>query len=247
MIDAVAVKNSEIDAFNDVNAFLSWEEGCYWSRIQQIVIKKLNCGLNSAKSVLEVGCGKSVYLQMVNQENSIAVGVDISKSLLKLNENSERVLGDGENLSFAPKSFDYVFCVGSIHHMPNKNAAITEIAKVCKKNLFIIEPHSMSSNWFYWAARQTVLHIFGYERVKKLAGFVAPHETFVSKNNIEKNLPDFRVKFHFYSPFRAPPLKALSKIDFEPINVFLEKIPGIRRMGTYIVAEAERIEVAKSC
>jgi len=203
--------------------------------------------LNSAKTVLEVGCGKSVYLSMANQENSIAVGVDISKSLLKLNEQGERVLGDGENLSFAPQSFDYVFAVGSIHHMPNKDAAIAEIAKVCKKSLFIIEPHSMSANWFYWAARKTMLRLLGYERVKKMAGFVAPNESFVSKSNIEKNLPGFKVKFYFYSPFRAPPLKALSRINFEPLNAFLEKIPGVRRMGTYIVAEAERIPRCTVC
>ena len=184
---------------------------------------------------------------MVNEENSIAVGVDISKSLLKLNENGERVLGDGENLSFAPQSFDYVFCVGSIHHMPNKDVAIGEIAKVCKKSLFIIEPHSLSANWLYWAARKTALRLFGYERVKKWAGFVAPNESFVSKGVIEKNLPGFRVKFRFYSPFRAPPLKALSRVDFESINSFLEKVPGIRRMGTYIVAEAERIQGYTPC
>lgn len=153
-MNSTVVKNSEMAAFNDTEAFLSWEEGPYWSRVQQNVVEKLHSELNNAESVLEVGCGKSVYLPMVDEATSFAVGVDISKALLKLNEHGERVLGDGENLSFVPQSFDYVFCVGSIHHMPDKDQAITEIAKVCRKNLFIIEPHSMSANWFYWAVER---------------------------------------------------------------------------------------------
>lgn len=238
---SVVVKNSEMAAFNDTEAFLSWEEGPYWTRVQQIFAPKLSSELNKASTVLEVGCGKSVYLSMVKDSNLHVVGVDISKALLKLNSHGERVLGDGENLAFAPQSFDYVLCVGSIHHMPDKEQAINEIAKVCKKNLFIIEPHSMSANWFYWAARKGILRLFGYEKVKKWAGFVAPHESFVSKRTIEKNLPDFRINIKFYSPFRAPPLKIFSRINFGAINNFLEKVPGIRRMGTYIVIEAERV------
>ena len=78
---------------------------------------------------------------MADKKNSIAVGMDISKALLKLNKDSERVLGDGENLSFVPSSFDYVICIGSIHHMPDKDQALKEIAKVCKDKIFIIEPH----------------------------------------------------------------------------------------------------------
>jgi ubiquinone/menaquinone biosynthesis C-methylase UbiE len=242
MVDSVTVKNSEMVAFNDTDAFLSWEEGPYWSRVQKNVIAKLDTDLNSANSVLEVGCGKSVYLPLIRNHDAIAVGVDLSKALLSLNEKGQKVLGDGENLAFAPKSFDYVFAVGSVHHMPDKDKAIAEIASVCKKNLYIIEPHSMSANWFYWAARKVILRLFGYEKVKKWAGFVAPHESFVSKGTIVKSLPDFKLKIKFYSPFRAPPLKAFSRINFESINGFLEKLPGIRRMGTYIVIEAERIQ-----
>lgn len=229
-----------MEAFDDAQAFLSWEEGSYWNRVQQIVIEKINSNIDTAESVLEVGCGKSVYLPLVKDQNTIAVGLDLSKALLKLNEQGERVLGDGENLAFTPQSFDYVICVGSIHHMPNKGGAIIEIAKVCKKKLFIIEPNAQSSNWLYWVARKVILGIFGYERVKKWVGFVAPYETFVSKSTIKKNLPDFTIKIKFYSPFRAPPLKAFSKMDFGKLNNFLEKIPGIRRMGTYIMIEAER-------
>jgi hypothetical protein len=124
--------------------------------------------------------------------------------------------------------------------MPNKDQALTEIAKVCKHKIFIIEPHSMSVNWLYWAMRKFAIFTFGYERVKKLAGFVAPHESFVSKKLIEQNLSDFHFKIKFYSPFRAPPLKALSRINFEAINNFLERLPGIRRLGTYIIIEGER-------
>jgi ubiquinone/menaquinone biosynthesis C-methylase UbiE len=240
-MDANIVKNSEMTAFNDTEAFLSWEEGPYWTRVQQNIIKKLSAQFNKVESVLEVGCGKSVYLPLTEKKGGIAVGMDISKSLLKLNTRCERVLGDGENLAFAPSSFDYVFVVGAIHHMPDKDRGLKEISKVCKNKLLIIEPHSMSLNWIYWVIRKIAISLFGYEKVKKWAGFVAPHESFVSKKMVEKNLSDFQFKITFCSPFRAPPLKALSRINFEAINMFLEKIPGIRRMGTYIIIEGERI------
>jgi ubiquinone/menaquinone biosynthesis C-methylase UbiE len=194
------------------------------------------------RPLLEVGCGKSVYLPLVDRKRTVAVAVDISKTLLVLNKHTERILGDGENLAFAPQSFDYVFCIGSIHHMPNKDQALNEIAKVCRKKIYIFEPHSMSANWFYWGARKAIIRLFGYEKVKKWAGFVAPYESFVSKRTIEKNLSgNFRIKIKFYSPFRAPPLKAFNKLNFGRLNDFLEKVPGIRRTGTYIAIEAERI------
>jgi ubiquinone/menaquinone biosynthesis C-methylase UbiE len=240
-MDSVAVKSSEMTAFNDADAFLSWEEGPYWTRMQKMVIKKVSSQLKDAESILEVGCGKSVYLPIADKNDLIAVGVDISKALLRLNKNGLLVLGDGEKLSFAQSSFDYVICIGSIHHMPDKAIAIKEIAKVCKYKIFIIEPHSMSANWLYWAMRKLAIFTFGYDRVKKWAGFVAPHESFLSKKTIVENLEDFELKIKFYSPFRAPPLKALSRINFESMNDLLEKVPGIRRMGTYIVVEAERV------
>jgi len=240
-MDSTRVKSSEMNAFKDTEAFLSWEEGPYWTRVRERIVEKLSFQFSHAESVLEVGCGKSVYLPMVDEKCSIAVGIDISKDLLRLNKRCERVLGDGENLSFAPFSFDFVFVVGALHHMPNKDQGLKEIAKVCKDRLFIIEPHSMSLNWIYWAMRKVAIRLFGYERVKKWAGFVAPDESFVSKRLVEEHLSDFRLQIKFYSPFRAPPLKALSRINFEAINNFLEKIPGVRRIGTYIIIEGERI------
>jgi ubiquinone/menaquinone biosynthesis C-methylase UbiE len=240
-VKSIIVKRSEMNAFKDTEAFLTWEEGPYWTRVQQCIVEKLFSQFKGAEKVLEVGCGKSVYLPMVDAHSSTAVGIDISKALLRLNKGCERVLGDGENLSFAPCSFDFVFVVGALHHMPNKDEGLKEIAMVCKDRLLIIEPHSMSINWIYWAMRKLAIGVFGYERVKKWAGFVAPHESFVSKRVIEENLNDFHLQIHFCSPFRAPPLKALSRINFEAINNFLEKIPGVRRMGTYIVIEGERI------
>jgi ubiquinone/menaquinone biosynthesis C-methylase UbiE len=229
-----------MDAFTDSEAFLEWEEGSYCTRVQQHVMEKVSAQFTSGQKVLEVGCGKSIYLPLA-KESSIAVGMDICKNFLKLNKDFERVVGDAENLSFPFSSFDYVLCMGLLHHMPDKKNALNEIAKVCNSKIFILEPHSMSINWIYRGVRKIAIALFGFERVKKWVGFVTPHETFISKRFVEENLSDFQLKFTFYSPFRAPPLKALNRLNFEAVNDFLEKMPGIRRMGTYMVVEGERI------
>ena len=143
-MDSNEIKKSEMSAFDDTEAFLHGaEESPYWNEYHQRIKKRLTAQFKDGQTLLEVGCGKSVYLPLVKKKSAMSVGLDINKNLLKLNKGCECVLADSEHLPFASGCFDFVLCVGALHHLPEKAKGIREITRVCKKQLLIIEPHSI--------------------------------------------------------------------------------------------------------
>lgn len=241
-----SVKETEMTLFDsDTNGFLGWEEDAYWTRVKNILISIIEeriRGLNN-KLFLEIGCGYSAYIPIANSMGMETVGFDLSRGLLRLNKKTSRVCGDGENLPFVDDSIDFLLVVGVIHHAPNQEKMIDELARIVKPggSLLIIEPHSMSINYFYWASRLVLIRVMGWERVKNLIGFGTPHESFVSQRTLIQGFKAFSVKVSFYSPVREPPVKFIKeRVDLGKINNRLERLPFIKRFGTYILIEGNR-------
>ena len=73
-----------------------------------------------AKRVLDLGCGTGFFLAELEAQRPGAVGLDISHDMLRVSEQyvpgARVVTADAERLPFAERSFDAVFCKGSLHH-----------------------------------------------------------------------------------------------------------------------------------
>jgi SAM-dependent methyltransferase len=240
------IKETEMQLFdNDPQGFIGWEEDAYWVRVKNILVKIIDERINDlpGKIFLEVGCGYSAYIPIAKSKGMETVGFDLSRGLLRLNQETNKICGDGENLPFADKSIDFLLVVGVIHHVPDQKKMVEELARIVKDDgsFLIIEPHSMSVNYIYWAGRLALIRLLGWERVKKLIGFGTPHESFVSKSVLTQGFDGFKLQIRFYSPAREPPIKFIKEhVDLEKVNAILEQLPFVRRFGTYILVEGIR-------
>ncbi len=74
----------------------------------------------SARNVLDLGCGTGFFLAELEARHPGAVGLDISHDMLKVSDQyvpgARLVTADAEKLPFKPGAFDAVFCKGSLHH-----------------------------------------------------------------------------------------------------------------------------------
>jgi ubiquinone/menaquinone biosynthesis C-methylase UbiE len=73
-----------------------------------------------ARRVLDLGCGTGFFLAELEAQRPGAVGLDISHAMLLVSERyvpgARLVTADAEKLPFRARSFDAIFCKGSLHH-----------------------------------------------------------------------------------------------------------------------------------
>jgi len=94
------------------------------------------------KRVLEVACGRGGFSQWLSSQGAAVCGVDFSGSALrtavrkKLCETASEtsacfVQADAQRLPFADGVFDMVISCETVEHLPDPQAAIREMARVC--------------------------------------------------------------------------------------------------------------------
>jgi ubiquinone/menaquinone biosynthesis C-methylase UbiE len=109
--------------------------------------KELKTALDLCKPdiILEIGVGQGRMLSTI--ERAMAIGVDLSKNMLKnfkkrcSSSNIEVVQAEAGHLPFRSDSFGLVYTCTVLLHIPNNyiEGAISEIKRVAKDNIFIIE------------------------------------------------------------------------------------------------------------
>lgn len=84
------------------------------------------------EKILDVGCSRGFYVKAMEAYTSDVIGVDNSAASVS-NAVSENVeLGDATQLRFADDSFDKVFSLHTIEHLPDPRALLSEIGRVLK-------------------------------------------------------------------------------------------------------------------
>ncbi|MDD2752555.1 MAG: class I SAM-dependent methyltransferase, partial [Candidatus Omnitrophica bacterium] len=103
-------------------------------------------GINSGSGI-DLGCGTGWYLRALSQYGYNLVGVDNSNQLVReAQKNNEGgsvqiELMDILNLDYEPESFDFAYCINSLHHLKGKNdffAALAQIHRILKKGGVLI-------------------------------------------------------------------------------------------------------------
>ena len=91
--------------------------------------------------VLDVACGAAHAAEQAAPRVRQVVGIDLTPALLEV--GSERLRpagimnvlleeGNAAELPFVDASFDLVMCRGALHHFADRDAAVAEMARVCR-------------------------------------------------------------------------------------------------------------------
>lgn len=96
--------------------------------------------LNTSTSVLEVGCGSGRFLKYLSDKAGFLVGADPSQAiyaadhLIGPKENLMLVRASANDLPFADESFDFVYSIGVLHHIPDTAKAMQACVDKVKKD-----------------------------------------------------------------------------------------------------------------
>lgn len=235
-------KNREIEAFADLNSYQELMERPYFRELKNKIKQSLKKYSFKDKKILEIGAGVSEFLPLF--KNNKLTALDISETLLKENKiKVDLVVGDAENLPFKDKSFDFVFCVGILHHLENQKQALLEIKRVLKSGgkVFISEPTKWSLNLPYYLIRRLAIRIFGVQKFKNLSGCSSPDESFLDFEAVKQIFDkEILYKTEKILPLRMPPIGFLEKLFSIKINNILGTVSLINNFGTIIFIKGEK-------
>ncbi len=94
--------------------------------------------------VLDLGCGTGRWTKYVAPKVGAVEAVDPSEAVFsaaKLTDDLAHVRitqASVSNIPFADESFDFIICLGVLHHIPDTQQALTDLCKKLKKNGHIL-------------------------------------------------------------------------------------------------------------
>ena len=236
---------TEIEAFDDTEAYLELMARPYTRRLKAEVDRYMSAIKLDKAVILELGCGISEHAHRFNK-NNVMVVTDITKSLVEKNDPaSQRAIVDAQILPFKDRSADFIIYVGILHHLPSQVLSLEESARVLRPGgrIFICEPHRKSINYVYYNLRLMTMKILGVRFVKKLIGCFSPDESQLDVAAIERIFnKDFEKKKWSILSFRLPPLRLFkdSKLDVTFSNIF-DRLPIFSSIGTTVFYDIKRL------
>lgn len=94
------------------------------------------------KRLLDIGCGRGIWLKAAAELGASPVGIDISpvavEACKRFVPQAELHCGPGERLPFAERQFDFVSCLGSLEHFLKPQLALQEIIRVSKPDAMVL-------------------------------------------------------------------------------------------------------------
>jgi len=87
---------------------------------------------DKGEKILDMGCSRGFYLRKVEEYTESVIGVDISESSLKDAVSTRVRYGDVTRLDFEADSFDKVYSLHTIEHIPDPGQFLSEMARVLK-------------------------------------------------------------------------------------------------------------------
>ncbi len=108
--------------------------------VPKVAFIQKTLALRTPPAILDVGCGNGYFTHFLSQWG-LTVGVDFSKKMLGLNPGERLVQGATDRLPFPSDSFDLVVCSNLLHHLESPVAAVTEMKRVSRRYVALIEPN----------------------------------------------------------------------------------------------------------
>jgi len=104
------------------------------------------------KKILDAGCGEGRFSKYFIDSGANITSMDFSEEYIHLNEknipNGKFTVGSVTNIPFPSNTFDYIFTVDVLQHVPNLKKALQEFQRVLKKNgtLIIVDKNKWGLN-----------------------------------------------------------------------------------------------------
>lgn len=97
---------------------------------------------NASGSCLDAGCGRGYVAKRLAEAGHTVSGVDIvpPKNYSPESDGYTFVSGSLDALPFPDRSFETVTCTHVLEHVPDMDAAVSELLRVTKKRLLIVLP-----------------------------------------------------------------------------------------------------------
>jgi len=126
--------------------------------IFKVLLKHLHP--STGERILDLGCGRGFYVKEMENYTEGVIGVDISKNSLKEAVTQKVKYGDATDLNFEANSFDKIYSLHTIEHIPNLKQLFSEIARVLK-------PGGIAITAYPWEPIRGILAIGGALRQYK--------------------------------------------------------------------------------
>ncbi len=107
--------------------------------------------LNPQTRLLDLGCGNGFFSYYFSQTCEVT-GVDFSQKMLAMNPIPQKLAMDAAHLSFQDFAFDVVFCHALLHHVEDMDAVLTEMRRVSRKYVVILEPNRNNPLMYLFSA-----------------------------------------------------------------------------------------------
>jgi SAM-dependent methyltransferase len=156
-------------------------------------------------SVLDVGCGRGVLVNLLSNGGIPATGVDPGAS----GDDPQLIMARASSLPFADCAFEWVTLRHVPHHLTDLPAALAECARVARIGLLIAEPwfdisddsQRVAERWDLW-----------WKRRHEAAGEV--HRPCISLAQLTSALPpgQFDIEAEYYRHVAAIPLAAIEDL-----------------------------------
>jgi SAM-dependent methyltransferase len=104
---------------------------------------KRHLDISKLKSAYDVGCGDGFATYYFNELIPDVRGGDIAEYMLRRNPlpKSKLAVIDAEHLPLKGNSYDLVYTWEVLHHVPDPQQAVSEMARASKKYVLIFEPN----------------------------------------------------------------------------------------------------------
>jgi len=104
----------------------------YYSEVLKWAFEECECTLHRGSVALDIGCGGGFVVKLLEKLGFYAVGLDISKSLIRDTKGRALLLGDAVKIPVRSSSSDVITCFETIEHIAKPELVTSEICRVLR-------------------------------------------------------------------------------------------------------------------
>ncbi len=217
----------------DAERYESWfdtSEGRFALEREANLLQSLAAGWPSrCATLLEIGCGTGLFLEMLWQMGFDVTGVDKSSSMIsaarkRFGSRAALHQADGTRLPFEDNSFDYVFLWSVLEFCDNPRALLAEACRVAEKGLLVGFLNRQSL--YYWrnvrgsGGTMSRATLFSWFRMRHMVWRACGFHPTMARSVLPGPLQTWRSSFfwrHINARFYPPWLGAFSamRVDFQ--------------------------------